>query len=152
MAYRPVLHSNCLEVIQTLIKGAKQECNLEIEPEFEQLAAMILTMEHSDFVLTPQLASDFNALWKLPSLQAAYENRSKLQLMTSAAFMIDSCQRFASDSFVPTQDDILRARARTSGIHEIEFDMQGMHFRMVDVGGQRSERKKWAHWYDEVAL
>ena len=28
--------------------------------------------------------------------------------------------------------------------------MQGLDFRMVDVGGQRSERKKWLKCFDSV--
>ena len=28
--------------------------------------------------------------------------------------------------------------------------LQGLDFRMLDVGGQRSERKKWIHCFDEA--
>lgn len=28
--------------------------------------------------------------------------------------------------------------------------MKGLHFRMVDVGGQRNERKKWIHCFQDV--
>lgn len=49
-----------------------------------------------------------------------------------------------------TEDDILRCRMRTTGIIEIEFSVNGSDFRMVDVGGQRSERKKWFHCFAQV--
>lgn len=68
------------------------------------------------------------------------------QLPDSAKYVMDNLDRIASPNFVPTTDDVLRCRARTTGIHETEFDVNELHFRMVDVGGQRSERKKWAHW------
>lgn len=35
------------------------------------------------------------------------------------------------DSFVPTQDDVLRARVRTTGIQEAEFKFEELEFRFV---------------------
>ena len=32
----------------------------------------------------------------------------------------------------------------------IKIIAQGLDFRMVDVGGQRSERKKWIHFFDNA--
>ena len=33
-----------------------------------------------------------------------------------------------------------------AGILENDFVIDGNQFKMVDVGGQRNERKKWIHW------
>ena len=48
--------------------------------------------------------------------------------------------------------DILRAREATTGIHEFQFVMEhhgkSVIFRMLDVGGQRSERRKWIHAFE----
>ncbi len=33
---------------------------------------------------------------------------------------------------------------------QIEFEYKHMVFHMFDVGGQRSERKKWIHCFDNV--
>eukprot|EP00095_Tigriopus_kingsejongensis_P011887 snap_masked-scaffold410_size180147-processed-gene-0.20 protein:Tk11887 transcript:snap_masked-scaffold410_size180147-processed-gene-0.20-mRNA-1 annotation:"guanine nucleotide-binding protein g subunit alpha isoform x5" len=47
--------------------------------------------------------------------------------------------------------DLLRARAPTSGILEYCFQLdKKLNFRMVDVGGQRSERRKWLHSFENV--
>jgi len=58
---------------------------------------------------------------------------------------------FARD-FLPTDQDILRARLRTTGITETIFDTGNLTYRMFDVGGQRSERKKWIHVFDNVQV
>jgi hypothetical protein len=47
-------------------------------------------------------------------------------------------------------DDVMRARVRTSGIVEEKYMIDGVNFRMYDVGGQRNERKKWIHCFDGV--
>ncbi|KAH0521358.1 Guanine nucleotide-binding protein subunit alpha-14 [Microtus ochrogaster] len=59
--------------------------------------------------------------------------------------------RIAMPSFVPTQQDVLRVRVPTTGIIEYPFDLENIIFRrMVDVGGQRSERRKWIHCFESV--
>jgi hypothetical protein len=51
---------------------------------------------------------------------------------------------------VPTTPDVLRSRIRSTGIEEAEFKFSDVAFRMLDVGGQRSERKKWLHCFEQV--
>ena len=53
---------------------------------------------------------------------------------------------------MPTDQDILRTRLRTTGITETVFDLGNLTYRMFDVGGQRSERKKWIHVFDNVQV
>ncbi|KAL7647477.1 UNVERIFIED_CONTAM: hypothetical protein RMT77_001073 [Armadillidium vulgare] len=63
---------------------------------------------------------------------------------------LDDLDRITSSSYLPTDQDILRARAPTTGILEYPFDLDSIIFRMVDVGGQRSERRKWIHCFENV--
>ena len=51
---------------------------------------------------------------------------------------------------MPTDQDLLRSRLRTTGITETVFDLGQLTYRMFDVGGQRSERKKWIHCFENV--
>lgn len=41
---------------------------------------------------------------------------------------------------------------RSTGIVEEVFDVKGQKLRVFDVGGQRSERKKWIHCFDSVVI
>lgn len=52
--------------------------------------------------------------------------------------------------WIPDNQDILRARLRTTGITETSFEIGHLNLRMMDVGGARSERKKWIHCFDGV--
>ena len=38
----------------------------------------------------------------------------------------------------------------TTGINEYPFTIHNVTFRMIDVGGQRSERRKWIHCFENV--
>lgn len=53
-------------------------------------------------------------------------------------------------SYIPSQQDILLARKPTKGIHEYDFEIKSVPFKMVDVGGQRSERRRWFECFDSV--
>lgn len=54
------------------------------------------------------------------------------------------------DDYVATQQDMLLARVRTSGIVTERYVIDNKNFEMYDVGGQRNERKKWIHCFDDV--
>lgn len=59
-------------------------------------------------------------------------------------------ERLCSEKYMPTPTDVLRARVRTLGIIETHFKINDVIFRMFDVGGQRSERRKWIQCFDDV--
>uniref|UniRef100_A0A6P7G0Q8 Guanine nucleotide-binding protein subunit alpha n=1 Tax=Diabrotica virgifera virgifera TaxID=50390 RepID=A0A6P7G0Q8_DIAVI len=63
---------------------------------------------------------------------------------------LSDLERIKDPEYLPTEQDILRARAPTTGIIEYPFDLDSIIFRMVDVGGQRSERRKWIHCFENV--
>ena len=56
---------------------------------------------------------------------------------------------FAKD-YLPSDQDVLRSRLRTTGITETLFELGQLNYHMFDVGGQRSERKKWVHCFEGV--
>ena len=62
----------------------------------------------------------------------------------------DDLDRIWADNYIPTDQDLLRSRLRTTGITETVFDLGQLTYRMFDVGGQRSERKKWIHCFENV--
>lgn len=63
---------------------------------------------------------------------------------------MENIVRILQPSFVPTDQDILRSRAMTNGIIQTDFLIDKNLFQMFDVGGQRGERKKWIHCFENV--
>jgi len=54
--------------------------------------------------------------------------------------------------FLPSDEDILHARVRTTGISKNVIRIEDDIYNVYDVGGERSERKKWIHVFDNVSL
>jgi len=90
------------------------------------------------------------ALWADMGIQECYDRRREYQLTDSTKYYLDDLTRIAAPNYLPTEQDILRARVPTTGIIEYPFDLDSIIFRMVDVGGQRSERRKWIHCFENV--
>uniref|UniRef100_A0A3B5KUI9 Guanine nucleotide binding protein (G protein), alpha 14 n=1 Tax=Xiphophorus couchianus TaxID=32473 RepID=A0A3B5KUI9_9TELE len=96
------------------------------------------------------LQSHHLILWNDRGVQECYDRRREYQLSDSAKYYLSDVDRISAPGYIPTVQDILRVRVATTGIIEYMFDMSKVIFRMVDVGGQRSERKKWIHSFEDV--
>ena len=62
----------------------------------------------------------------------------------------NSLDRMSTNGYMPTDQDILRSRVKTTGITETTFRVAELTYKLFDVGGQRSERKKWIHCFENV--
>ncbi|XP_077352692.1 guanine nucleotide-binding protein subunit alpha-14-like [Festucalex cinctus] len=89
-------------------------------------------------------------LWNDRGLQRCYERRREFELSDSASYYFNDIDRITAPGYIPNLQDILRVRVPTTGIIEYHFKMKDVVFRMVDVGGQRAERRKWIHCMDNV--
>ncbi|GAB0099167.1 G protein alpha q subunit-like [Sergentomyia squamirostris] len=98
----------------------------------------------------PPYVQAIKDLWSDAGIQECYDRRREYQLTDSAKYYLMEIDRVAAPNYLPTEQDILRVRVPTTGIIEYPFDLEEIRFRMVDVGGQRSERRKWIHCFENV--
>uniref|UniRef100_A0AAQ5X2U0 Guanine nucleotide binding protein (G protein) alpha 12a n=1 Tax=Amphiprion ocellaris TaxID=80972 RepID=A0AAQ5X2U0_AMPOC len=76
-----------------------------------------------------------------------YENVLKSE---SVKYFLDNLDRIGQLNYIPSKQDILFARKATKGIVEHDFVIKKIPFKMVDVGGQRSQRQKWFQCFDGI--
>jgi len=100
--------------------------------------------------MSPEIAADVFLLWQSDAVQKAYSRRSEFWILDGADYYFGRCRDFAAKGFAPSEEDIIMARARTTGIILTEFASDNVSWVVVDVGGQRSERKKWINCFDDV--
>jgi len=103
-----------------------------------------------DETIDSKTAGHMVALWSDPGIQKTYEHRAMYQLNDSTRYFLEKIQEIGAKDYLPTEQDVLRSRVRTTGIVESNFVIDGNHFKMMDVGGQRNERKKWLHCFSGV--
>lgn len=95
-------------------------------------------------------AASVYALWHDRGIRSAFERRSEFCLSDGVSYLFDQLSRISRKDYVPTDQDILHARKATKSITEFCISIQGIPFRFVDVGGQRSQRQKWFKCFDSV--
>ncbi|KAI0371122.1 G-protein alpha subunit [Pilatotrama ljubarskyi] len=96
---------------------------------------------------------DIVAFWASPAIQALEQEGVDLQ--HHARYFLEHAGRVADMKYMPTTDDILRARLRTVGVEEYHMTMEtaaekGAEWVFYDVGGQRSQRASWASYFEDV--
>lgn len=155
MVYRDIIYANVVQSMQDLIQ-ASIKLSIPIEdPDNRERAQRIANLDtdhlmHVSKVFTQELARDVAALWLDHGIQRTFAEKSNYQLNDSAEYYFNHLDRIGAQGYVPTEQDVLRSRVKTTGIVETGFEFGGFHFSLYDVGGQRNERKKWMHCFENV--
>jgi hypothetical protein len=143
--FRDICHSHVVATSKALLAAVKQfEYKID-KANDKHVAAVDAAALGTE--LDEPLAKAIHKLWRDAAVQSAFARYAEFQLSDSAKYYMDAVLRLAAPDYVPTDEDILRVRAKTTGITEITFHVEQQKFRLVDVGGQRSERKKWMHCF-----
>jgi len=155
------LHQNVLDCSRSLVAAAR---NFGFDLEFDQMKTENLLLTHDDEQpISPELGERILRLFHSPAMQKAFERRNEFWLLDSYTYCLKHLPRFTEPGFVPSAEDAVMARVRTTGIVNTELvhtlgvsepkaegEPDALKFQVVDVGGQRNERKKWMHCFDDV--
>jgi len=148
--YTPIIRTNTVLAMKTLCTQSDKLENCSVGPTCLKAKSAIDRLRLEEMGLTPELVGHMEALWRDEGIQHTYSQRSKFQLMDSTSYFFERLREVAAEEYIPSEDDLMRVRVRTTGIVETTFVIRGNEFTMVDVGGQRNERKKWIHCFDRV--
>ncbi|CAL8353804.1 guanine nucleotide-binding protein G(t) subunit alpha-1 [Gadus morhua] len=152
MEFVVIIYSNTLQSIMAVVK-AMTTLNINFGHQDQQDDARKL-MHLADTIeegsMPKEMADIIIRLWNDSGIQASFDRASEYQLNDSAGYYLNDLERLVQPGYIPTEQDVLRSRVKTTGIIETTFSHKDLHFRMFDVGGQRSERKKWIHCFEGV--
>ncbi|KAG9032306.1 hypothetical protein FRB95_001627 [Tulasnella sp. JGI-2019a] len=151
--YRQLVFSNMVLGMKAVIEAA-EEWQMELSDENEKYLPMF--EGHPEEIRDGEpLPTDWlvplQSLWDDPAVQKARSRGNEAALPENLSYFYSSLPRFFTVGYVPTEQDIIRTRARTTGITETVFKLKNHAMHMLDVGGQKSERRKWIHCFSDVA-
>lgn len=155
--YAPVVYDNVLTSMRTLVLGAErsEERDPRCRISDEAMPSRLRLLEEKDMFeeVDEELGQHLQVLWRDEGIQHTFKLRSRLglQVPDCADYFFERIDVLSRADYHPSEQDVIRSRARTTGIVEGEFLVDSNIFRVVDVGGQRNERKKWIHCFDGVA-
>ncbi|XP_026177378.1 guanine nucleotide-binding protein subunit alpha-14 [Mastacembelus armatus] len=149
--YAKLVFQNIYTSMQTMIRAMETLSISFSDSQNQSNASAVLEVEVDKVEeLEQSLAAAIKSLWNDGGIQECYDRRREYQLSDSTKYYLSELDRISEPSYLPDLQDILRVRVPTTGIIEYPFDMENVIFRMVDVGGQRSERRKWIHCFENV--
>ncbi|KAI8384501.1 heterotrimeric G-protein alpha subunit (G-alpha, GPA2) [Radiomyces spectabilis] len=150
--FRMVVFSNIVAAMQTLFEAVdqlnislKDPSLLQYKSFFEDAPLISNAQPYPQEYLEP-----LKQLWSDSGIQEACQHGNAFALHDNIHYFFDDLDRLWQPGYLPNDQDIIRCRAKTTGIIETIFHLGPLTYHMFDVGGQRSERKKWIHCFENV--
>jgi GTPase SAR1 family protein len=146
---KQVIKINVISDIKTLIDALKRS-GQSVAAELSNSVDLVSGLQLSEEELIPEVAAEITQLWNDPIMKVIYQDANSIGLGDNASFFLDNVVRIADPKYVPTDEDILKSRIRTTGIASLNFFIDNVKTDLVDVGGQKSERSRWQRCFHNV--
>jgi len=149
--YREAVHVNVISSVKLISEYYDLYTeNKEIKNKISEAADTARALLSKGGELTPEHAPHITTFWTDPAIQEVYEMSHRYHLPESARYFFDQAETVCRPDYLPSFVDIVHCRIRTTGIVELEFQVDKHIFKLFDMGGQRNERKKWIHCFENV--
>ncbi|XP_022235643.1 guanine nucleotide-binding protein G(i) subunit alpha-like, partial [Limulus polyphemus] len=130
LQYKPIVHSNTIQSLVAIIKAMSQLKihfgNLARTKDAQQFLTLVSTVEEGK--LTQDIAELMKTLWHDSCVQKCYNRSREYQLNDSASYYLNSLDRICDENYIPSHEDVLRTRVKTTGIVESQFIFKGINF------------------------
>ncbi|XP_065676189.1 guanine nucleotide-binding protein G(o) subunit alpha isoform X4 [Hydra vulgaris] len=153
LRYKSIIFSNTVMSLISILR-AMEKLNIWFGDEARQKDSSILFQvalhNEESLPFSPEVLKAMKNLWADDGVIKCFKRSREYQLNDSAQYYLDALDRLGDSHYKPTEQDILRTRVRTAGIVETQFSFRKLNFKLLDVGGQRTERRKWIHCFQDV--
>lgn len=147
---KPYIYGNVFSNLKAVVENSEKYGAIQNEGAKQAFLGLLKGDDEPAPEINPSIAAILKNLWEDEGIQATWKNRGNFQVQDALKYYLGEIDRIASPHWVPTDADILRSRVRTTGIQEESYIIDKVEFAIFDVGGQRNERKKWIHCFDQV--
>ena len=144
------IHGNLLTSMVEVIK-AMDKLNITLHnPSNQVCASKIINCPTPVQYIPAEIGEKMKLLWQDDGFQECLKRAVEYQLSDSAPYYFQRMDKILDPSYTPNEQDVLQSRVQTTGIVEATFTSGNITYQLFDVGGQRSERRKWLHCFDDV--
>ncbi|KAL9052349.1 MAG: hypothetical protein Q9162_005441 [Coniocarpon cinnabarinum] len=151
-SFKEIIYSNTVQSMRVILE-AMESLELPLDSQENEFHVQTIFMQPNQIEgdsMPAEVGKAVSALWHDAGVQQCFQRSREYQLNDSAKYYFDAIDRISLPDYVPNDQDVLRSRVKTTGITETTFIIGDLTYRMFDVGGQRSERKKWIHCFENV--
>eukprot|EP00924_Labyrinthula_sp_SR-Ha-C_P010141 maker-scaffold_66-snap-gene-0.76-mRNA-1 protein AED:0.00 eAED:0.00 QI:119/1/1/1/1/1/4/53/387 len=148
---------NVIEGAAMVLKALVYKYELQIEEEYEKYAQTVLDCENhflrvikspsSANLEYPGIVEAIRTLYnKSKIFRKVLKKRTEYSLFENWKYFAKNLENYPAwggQNWAPSQRDLLHSRIRTTGLQEVTFKPDETTFSLIDVGGQRAERRKF---------
>lgn len=150
LSFSRVMYLNLLEAMQAMIEAMDllgiEYGDVCLESEAKELLSLVPA--EGNRPLNSEILDLLQQLWRDDGIQECFSRAREFQLSDGASYLLDKISVFKDADYLPSEQDILHIRVETRGIIEVRFTYNKENFLLFDVGGQRNQRRKWIHCFD----
>lgn len=161
LEFKNRIRSDCLSALAHVLKIAEFEnaigSSMDLKHDVKEFQCHT---ERGKYAVEPGWSSDPKLhelalqLWNEPIVQEIiacnnFQN-PKFKDFEANAYYLDHISAILNENFVPSAKDILSMRIPTTETTHTLIEIERMSITLIDVGGQRSERRKWLHCFESV--
>jgi len=164
--FKAVIHTNIIDATLDLIAAAHNNSlsfadsntdtiarklydDFRVQNNVHSEVIELANMHVKTYQVDKALAANIKSIWQDANTNSIIES-TKPPLGEGIPSYVERIDQIISHDYVPDNDDILYARLRTTAVSETLFHHGGVHFRVIDVGGQKGERSKWLPLFSDV--
>ncbi|EDV27799.1 uncharacterized protein TRIADDRAFT_21874 [Trichoplax adhaerens] len=154
LEFRSIIYGNIIRIMKVLVTARR---SFEIQwkdSSHQNYADQILNfntkvneIEPHEFVAVVDMIRE---LWLDEAIQETYRRRNEYILADSTKYFMDRLEVIGKEDYVPIRKDALRMRKATKTIVEFTTTINKIPFVFIDVGGQRSQRRKWLQCFESI--
>jgi len=167
------IHGQCIDALQKLIDSCEDRYNddpqnnkdfklynyddsddvddVKNSNDIKDAATFITSLKaNTNLIERADVVAVMLKLWQNETIQMMFALRNEIAVPDSTEYYFNNMDRITDPNYEPSDEDLLLVRHRTVGMQEKFFTVKDHKFKIVDVGGQRNERKKWIHFFDNV--
>jgi len=141
--HKEILLQNILIGIQELVKQA-EKLEYPVEGENRKHCRFFTQLRVIETDWNEKIGEKVKVLWNDSAIQKTWKAAPGYQLqMVHLDYLMDNLDRISKPDYIPSNEDMLRARQRTTGEQTTSFIIEKNGWDLIDVGGQKPERVKW---------
>ena len=149
--FTPLIKSNIIDGMYTILENNEKLsilfANGTTEKDTNQMYRRSTKMGQEGALMDATLGLILERLWKDAGIQECFQRSREYQLRDNVGYFLDQILRISSINYAPTLEDILHSRTPTVGVSTTKIHYKDKLIHIYDVGGQRSERKKWLKFF-----
>ncbi|KZV71169.1 guanine nucleotide regulatory protein [Peniophora sp. CONT] len=153
MTFRPLIWKNLVECVHAVVEGLEKFDLVPIQPHNKASRRRLMeytASDDGDFYFDHAIAREAHDLWTDDIIPVLMEHSFEFDLMDSAFYFFENSQRIGQKDYLPSEEDVLRARERSTGITQAQFIEGQLLMHLYDISGPWLEPKQWVHSFESV--